>query len=325
MSKSLGNGINPDDIVKKYGAEILRLWVASSDYHADIRISPEILKQLSEGYRKIRNTARFILGCIGDFDPDKDMVPDEKLESIDKWAIMKLNGLIKDVTDGYESYEYHNVYHAVHNFCIVDMSNFYLDVIKDRLYVEKTDSATRRAAQTVIYRILEALTLLISPILAFTSDEIWRSMKHTSKVNPDRAVYNDMPVVSEISCDEGFMETWDKIHALRDNVQKALEEARNAKVIGASLEAKVTLFAKGDTFEFLSGVKDKLADVFIVSAVELKNEGEGAFKGSFEGVSVTVEKAGGHKCERCWKYTEDIGSDPNHPDICARCAKVVSE
>ena len=150
-------------------------------------------------------------------------------------------------------------------------------------------------------------------------------MKHTSKVNPDRAVYNDMPVVSEISCDEGFMETWDKIHALRDNVQKALEEARNAKVIGASLEAKVTLFAKGDTFEFLSGVKDKLADVFIVSAVELKNEGEGAFKGSFEGVSVTVEKAGGHKCERCWKYTEDIGSDPNHPDICARCAKVVSE
>ena len=325
MSKSLGNGINPDDIVKKYGAEILRLWVASSDYHADIRISPEILKQLSEGYRKIRNTARFILGCIGDFDPDKDMVPDDGLESIDKWAILKLDSLIKEVIEGYENYEYHNVYHAIHNFCIVDMSNFYLDVLKDRLYVEGTNSVTRRAAQTTIYRILEALTLLISPILAFTSDEIWRSMKHTSSVNADRAVYNDMPKVSGLAVEDGFVETWDKIHALRDNVQKALEEARNAKVIGASLEAKVTLFAKGETLDFLKANFNKLADVFIVSAVELKSEGEGSFKGSLEGVTVNVEKAGGHKCERCWKYTEDIGADPAHPDICARCAKVVSK
>ena len=253
------------------------------------------------------------------------MVPDDQLESIDKWAIMKLDDLVKEVTEGYENYEYHNVYHAIHNFCIVDMSNFYLDVLKDRLYVEKTDSVTRRAAQTTIYRILESLTLLISPILVFTSDEIWRSMKHTSKVNAERAVYNDMPKACGLSCEEGFMEMWDRIHALRDNVQKALEEARNAKVIGASLEAKVTLFATGNTYDFLRSVKDSLTNVFIVSEVKLSNEGEGSFKGSFEGVSVSVEKADGHKCERCWKYTDDIGSDPAHPDICARCAKVVSE
>lgn len=323
MSKSLGNGINPDDIVKQYGAEILRLWVASSDYHADIRISPEILRQLSEGYRKIRNTARFILGCIGDFDPDRDMVSDENLESIDRWAMMRLDRLIAEVTEGYENYEYHNVYHAVHNFCVVDMSNFYLDVLKDRLYVEKGDSVTRRAAQTVIYRVLEALTLLIAPILAFTSDEIWRYMRHTSDKNAQRAVFNDMPKPYGLKCDAAFMATWEKIHALRDDVQKALEEARTAKVIGASLEARVTLFATDNLFDFIHSVIDDLPDVFIVSEVALEKGDNGSFKGNVEGLTISVSKAAGEKCERCWKYTADVGADPEHPGICARCASVI--
>ncbi len=318
MSKSVGNTIIPDEVVEQYGADILRLWVASSDYHADIRISPEILKQLSEVYRKIRNTARFILGNLSDFNPDADSVSDESFQEIDRWALMRLDQLVAKCREAYDNFEYHLIYHAVHNFCVIDMSNFYLDVIKDRLYVEAADSASRRAAQTVIYRVLDTLTRLFAPILAFTADEIWKYMPHGADREAANVLFNEMPTAKGLA-DEAFMARWDKIHAVRDEVKKALEEARNQKVIGASLEAAVILTAAGETCAFLKGVQDMLPAVFIVSAVRVE---EGKAENE-SGLAVKVEPAAGKKCLRCWMYTEDVGSDPDHPDLCARCAAIL--
>lgn len=322
MSKSLGNGMLPSEVIQQYGADILRLWVASADYHADIRISKEILKQLSEIYRKIRNTARFILGNLNDFNPDIDMVAEDKLTSIDRWALMRLNDLITSVRESYEKYEYHTIFHAVHNFCVVDMSNFYLDVIKDRLYVEKAESETRRAAQTVIYKVLDAMTLLISPILAFTATEIWNHMPHSADRNPEAPIFNDMPSPSGIQPDEVFMAYWEKLHAVREDAKKALELARTAKVIGASLEAKVTLYADGELYDFLQSAKQELADVLIVSQAEVA-KGEGEFKGELEGLSITVSHAEGKKCERCWIFSDSVGKDETHPSLCGRCAGII--
>lgn len=321
MHKSLGNTISPDDIVKKYGADILRLWVASSDYHADIRISDEILKQLSEGYRKIRNTARFILGNLGDFNPNTDMVDVSELYEIDKYALMLLNRLIKTVDDGFADFEYHVIYHAIHNFCILDMSNFYLDILKDRLYVEKADSKSRRAAQTTIYMILRALTLMISPILAFTSDEIWGYMPHTDGDDVENVVFNELPTKPVIADDEALIAKWSRIEELRADVQKALEIARTNKVIGASLEAKVTVFANGDDYKLLCDNSDELKSVFIVSETEVVNGEGGEYKGEL--VGVTVSHAHGEKCERCWSYSDSVGGDKDHPTLCSRCAGIL--
>ena len=322
MHKSLGNGIAPEEVIDKYGADILRLWVASSDYHADVRISPDILKQLSEVYRKIRNTARFILGNIDDFDPNTDMLEQSELEEIDLWALSALNKLIASVRASYDKYEYHTIFHAVHNFCVLDMSNFYLDVLKDRLYVEKADSKTRRAAQTTIYKILDALCLLITPILAFTADEIWKAMPHDASRNAGSPLLNDIPQPQ--AAEAAFSAKWDRIHAIRNDVNKALEEARNAKVIGKSLEAKVVLFATGELLEFLKENQAQLPRAFIVSQVEIE-EGTGAFKGETEGLSVTVMKAEGEKCARCWSYSTSVGTHAHHPEICDRCAKILGE
>ena len=321
MHKSAGNAVSPDEIVNKYGADILRLWVASSDYHADIRISDEILKQLSEGYRKIRNTARFILGNLGDFDPNTDMVDVSELFEIDKYALMLLNRLITTVNDGYDNFEYHVIYHAIHNFCILDMSNFYLDILKDRLYVEKADSKSRRAAQTTIYMILRALTLMISPILAFTGDEIWGYMPHIDGDDVENVVFNELPTKPIIADDEALIAKWSRIEQLRADVQKALEIARTDKVIGASLEAKVTVFANGDDYELLSTNIDELNSVFIVSETEVVNSDGGEFKGEF--VGVTVSHAHGEKCERCWSYSDTVGADSEHPTLCSRCAGIL--
>ena len=324
MSKSLGNGIDPSEIVEKYGADILRLWVASSDYHADIRISREILKQLSDAYRKIRNTARFILGNLFDFDPDADMVPLDKMEPIDRWALHRFNKLIEQAKKGYETYEFHEAYHAIHNFCVVDMSNFYLDVLKDRLYVEKADSATRRAAQTAMFLILDGMTRLISPILAFTSDEIWRSMKHRKSENTERVLYNDMPEPIDVNADEAFAARWDKIRQIRDDVKKALEISRKEKTIGASLDAKVVLYCDKDLYPFVKSMETKLPAVLIVSQVEAVEGGEGDFKGEeLPGLSITVSHAEGEKCARCWSYSHTVGGDPAHPDVCTRCAAIL--
>ena len=324
MSKSLGNGIAPQEIMNKFGADILRLWVASADYHADIRISDEIIKQISDNYRKIRNTARYCLGNLYDFNPDTDIVPNEELEELDKYALMKLDEVMKTARAGYDNYEYHTTAHALHNFCVVDMSNFYFDVLKDRLYTKAPASKSRRAAQTVLYKVLDALTLVLTPILAFTCDEIWREMKHDSSRNPESPLFNEIPSGEYIGADEAFIAKWDKIHEIRTDVQKALELARNEKVIGKPLEAKVTLFADGELKEFLEGVKEALPEIFITSAVEIAS-GEGEVKGDVEGLSVSIARAEGEKCERCWKFSTTVGSCAEHPTLCAECAATMKE
>lgn len=316
MSKSLGNGIEPQEIIDQYGADILRLWVASSDYHADIRISKDILKQLSESYRKIRNTARYILGNLYDFDPDTDKVNTNDLYPIDKWALVKLNELIEKVKTAYDKYEFHQVYHSIHNFCVVDMSNFYLDVLKDRLYTEKADSLSRRAAQTAIYTIVDAMTRMISPILAYTSDEIWGYMPHSKDDNTENVVFTNMPEQANITVEDGFMDKWDRIHELRDNVKKTLESFIKDKTIKSSLEAVVNLSASGKTFEFLSGVKDELAAAFIVSSVNIA-------QGDTDEIKIEIEKANGGKCERCWSISETVGENSEHPTLCSRCCEIL--
>lgn len=326
MSKSLGNGINPKEIVNEYGADILRLWVASSDYHTDIRISKEILKQLSESYRKIRNTARFILGNLSDFDPNKNMVEIENFDEIDKLAIIKLNSLIEKVNNAYNNLDFHIVYHSIHNFCIVEMSNFYLDILKNRLYVEKKDSLIRRSAQSAMYIILSSLSRLVAPILAFTSQEIWEFMVHDSEKNKEHILYNDMPEKIDIIGSEDIEEKWNKILMIYDDVKKVLENCRKDKVIGASLDAKLTLFIEDKAnYNFFNGIKEQLKEAFIVSSFSVINEKKDEFKvlDSKLDIAISVEKANGQKCERCWSYKENIGEDNKYPTICKECADIL--
>lgn len=324
MSKSLGNGIDPQEIVGKYGADILRLWVASADYHADIRISPEILKQISDNYRKLRNTARYCLSNLYDFNPDSDMVSNDELEELDKYALMKLDEVLEIARNAFEVYDYHTAAHSLHNFCVVEMSNFYFDVLKDRLYTSAPESKTRRAAQTVLYKVLDALTLILTPILAFTADEIWLAMPHDKSRNGESPLFNEIPQPNFIEADSEFIAKWDRIHSVRYDVQKALELARNEKIIGKPLEAKVSLYADGELYDFLKSVEAQLPEIFITSSVTVEN-GEGEVKGDVEGLSVTVSKADGEKCERCWKFSDTVGQDKNHPTLCAHCAKVMKE
>ena len=327
MSKSIGNGIDPADVIKEYGADILRLWVASSDYTADIRISKELLKQLSEVYRKIRNTARYILGNINDFKPDTDSVDYNELCELDKWALYKMTSLIKKVNEAYRTYEFHTMFHAIHNFCVVDMSNFYLDIIKDRLYTSKADSKERRAAQTVMYEILQSLVRMLTPVLAFTTEEIWQFMPHKASDDTESVQLNSWPEVNEKYIDNKLSEKWDKILALRSDVSKTLEGARANKTIGHSLNAKVTIFADGEDYEFVKSIEDDLVTIFIISDVSIKKLAEApaeAQKGEeMPNVKIAVEQAPGDKCERCWMYSEYVGKDENHPTLCKRCADVV--
>ncbi|WP_405343636.1 isoleucine--tRNA ligase [Ruminococcus sp.] len=315
MSKSLGNGISPQEVTQQYGADVLRLWVASSDYQSDISISRDILKQMSEAYRKIRNTARYILGNLNDFDPEKDMVAANDLLPIDKWAVVKLNELITKCLNAYDQFEFHQVYHSIHKFCVVDMSNFYLDVLKDRLYTEKADSKQRRAAQTAMYLILDSLTRMLTPILAYTADEIWRYLPHRAADDAENVLYNSMPQTVAIDVDDDFIAAWDRIHELRDTVKKSLEVVIKEKVVKSSLETCVTLKASGEEYDFIEKVLPELKSVFIVSEVKLeKADGE---------LAVEVTKAEGEKCERCWAYSTTVGSDAEHPTLCARCAAIL--
>ena len=316
MHKSLGNGMSPDEVTEKFGADILRTWVASSDYHADIRISQDILKQLSDAYRKIRNTARFILSNLGDFNPDTDSVSVEKLDGIDKWAMARMDEIIEKCKAAYDKFDFHIVYSTMRDFCTIDLSNFYLDILKDRLYVEKADSESRRAAQTVIYNILRTMTLYLAPVISFTAEEIWGYMPRSEKDDAESVFFNRMPEKSGVSADEEFMEKWEKIDELRDIVNKALEEARGQKLIGKSLEAKVTLNCGRDWYEFAKSVENDLVSAFIVSAVDVE-------KSEFDGVNVKVEVAPGEKCERCWTHSDTVGKCAEHPTLCARCAEIV--
>ena len=316
MHKSLGNGMSPDEVTDKYGADILRIWVASSDYHADIRISQDILKQLSDAYRKIRNTARFILSNLGDFNPDTDSVSVEKLDGIDKWAMARMDEIIEKCKAAYDKFDFHIVYSTMRDFCTIDLSNFYLDILKDRLYVEKADSESRRAAQTIIYNILRTMTLYLAPVISFTAEEIWGYMPRSEKDDAESVFFNKLPEKSGVSADEEFMEKWEKIDELRDIVNKALEEARGQKLIGKSLEAKVTLNCGRDWYEFAKSVENDLVSAFIVSAVDVE-------KSEFDGVDVKVEVAPGEKCERCWTHSDTVGKCAEHPTLCARCAEIV--
>ncbi|MGN0641662.1 MAG: isoleucine--tRNA ligase [Huintestinicola sp.] len=333
MHKSLGNGVDPKDITSQNGADILRLWVASSDYHSDIRISKEIIKQLSDMYKKIRNTARYILGNLGNgegFDPDKDMIAVNDLCEIDKWALLRLDSLIDKVNAAYEAFDFHIVVHSIHNFCVTDMSNFYLDIIKDRLYCTPEASVERRSAQTAMYIILSAVSRLIAPVLSFTAEEIWKYIPHCSSDDAESIFLNSMPEKTGVTVDEAFTDKWDTIYNVRASVTKALELKRAEKFIGASLEAKVILHAEDKAlFDKLSSYGDILPAVFIVSAVETVNNGDGEFKcedTAFGGkLSFTVEKASGGKCERCWCYSDYVGTNAEHPTLCERCATQISK
>lgn len=327
MSKSLGNGISPQEILDQYGADILRLWVSSADYRQDMRISKEMFKHLAQNYLKIRNTARYILGNLEGFDPKTDMVAYNDLCELDRWALMKLNDLVAKVIKGYDDYEFHVVLHAIHNFCVVDMSNFYLDVIKDRLYCEEKNGVLRRSAQTAMYEILDALVRMIAPILCFTADEIWQAMPHRDGDDAANIVLNAMPKVNPAwAFAEEASSKWDKLIALRDDVNKALEEARKNKVIGKPLEAWVTVYADDETAALLETVPaDELAALCIVSKLRVIRENGEGMQGENLPVQIAIERASGDKCERCWMYVDSIGQDSKHPTLCARCAAVVGE
>ena len=320
MHKSAGNGVEPSEIIKDYGADIIRLWVASSDYTVDVRAGKNIFKQLSEAYRKIRNTARFILGNLDGFDPNKDMVADDQLYEIDRWALAAMDSLLRTTHEGYEAYNFSKVYHAVYNFCVVDMSNFYLDVIKDRLYC--TGGVGRRAAQTAMYRILVDLDKIIAPILCFTSQEIWEHLPKAEGME-HYVVFEDMPQAGKYAADEAFAGKWSQIMAIRDEVKKVLEQMRADKQIGASLEAGIRLYCTGAVYDLLNAIPmDELADLMIVSRAELVNQAGGAAS-AVEGLGIEAYRAEGAKCERCWKYTADVGRNAKYPTLCARCAAEV--
>ncbi len=316
MSKSLGNGIDPKDVTNESGADVLRLWVLSSDYKSDVSGSKNIIKQVTEVYRKIRNTARYILGNIHDFDVNNP-VPYEDLQEIDKWALTKLNKLIKDCCDAYDVYDFHNAYHAINQFCVVDMSAFYLDIIKDRLYTSKTDSIERRAAQTTMYEILSSLVRILAPMTCFTAEEIWKYMPHKDGENSESVMLSYYPVVNPKYDNKELEEKWGKLIKIKDEVAKKLELARANKEIGLSLAAKVTLYAEGKEYEFIKGKEELLKEIFIVSAIEIKEGKKEEDKDSIVGVEVTT--APGEKCERCWMYSETVGEDASHPHICHRC------
>ena len=315
MSKSFGNVVAPEKVIKRYGAEILRLWVAAQDYRDDIRISDEILARLVEAYRRIRNTFRFLLGNLADFDPAADRVPYAELEEIDRYLLHELSRLQQRVLKAYDDYEFHTIYHAVHNFCAVTLSSFYLEVGKDRLYTLHAAHPVRRSAQTMLYTVLDCLVRLVAPILAFTSEEVWGYMpgraQEQSSVHLEE--FAELPAVYD---DPELAAIWEELLGLRRQVLKELEDARQAKLIGNSLEARVELRARGRAQELLESYREQLADIFIVSQVELLPlAGEGETE-----LEVTVGKAGGEKCARCWCYRENLTPvEDRFPGVCARC------
>ena len=328
MHKSLGNGVYPEEIIPKYGADLLRLWAASADYHQDMRCSDKQFKQLSDMYLKIRNTARYILGNLNGFDPVANRVAFEDMLPLDRWAMVQLNDLVRRCHDAYEAYDFYVVSHSVHKFCIMEMSNFYLDIIKDRLYCDGIDSLSRRSAQTAIYEILSVITRLLAPILAFTTYEIWDMMNHGEGVNPEHVMLNDMPAYDAarvFTAEEA--EYWDKVMKLRGDVNKALELARAEKRVGKPLDAKITLYvseAAKAAFEQIKG--ENFEQICIVSEVIIaEGEGEGYKGEQFEGITVKVETSEAPKCPRCWMHSETVGSSEEHPALCARCAAALAE
>lgn len=326
MSKSLGNVIDPLKVIEMSGADILRLWVVSSDYSTDIAISNEIIKRVSEAYRRIRNTARFLLGNTFDFNPEKEAVDYKDLLDIDKWALMRLQMLIKDVTLAYEQSKFHQVYHKIYNFAVVDMSAFYLDVLKDRLYTMAKDSKERKSAQTVLYEILTTIITLLAPVISFTAEEIWQSLNHKPT---ESVILADWPEYNEELIDKELDERFSILSDVRDEVLKALEEARVKKIIGNALEAYVTLKADGKIKELLEKNKKFLPDLFIVSEVNiegnLRNSKIKQESDKFKNLVIGVSKTKSLKCERCWRYLPEVGTVKELPGVCKRCAEVIEK
>ncbi len=315
MSKSQGNVISPHDVMKQYGADILRLWVASADTSDDIRISTDGLARLAEGYRKIRNTFKYLLGNLSGFDPEKHRMDFDKMLEVDRWALSKLEALKEEVTHAYENYQLHRVYHAVYNFCVRELSSFYLDSLKDRLYTDSRASVSGRSSRTALYEILMDLTRIMAPVLSFTSEEVWRCLGRTTSVHLE-----DWPKAVTKRRDAGLEQKWERFLTYRDRVLKSLEESREKKEIGNSLEAEVELSAsRGEELDFLSTFKDDLPGLLLVSGVVLKE----ATSSSDSGLLVSVRRAPGIKCERCWNYRSTVGKDKSHPALCHRCADVV--
>ncbi|MED3660331.1 isoleucine--tRNA ligase [Ureibacillus sp. FSL K6-8385] len=322
MSKSLGNVIAPEQVMKQYGADILRLWVASVDYTGDVRISMDLLKQISEVYRKIRNTLRYLHGNLFDFDPKKDRVPYDELREVDQYMYMRLQEVLKQVRAAYDRYDFSAVYHAINNFVSVELSAFYLDVAKDVVYIEAPNDPARRAMQTVMYDCLLTLLKILTPILPHTTDELW---SYLNEEEPSVQL-TDFPEVDERSNFKELKEKWGKVMAIRDEVLKALEEARNEKVIGKPLDAKVVVYA--DDEEVLSLLNDDKVDfkqISLVSQFEVHGSRKDAPENAIalEKTSIVVAKADGEKCERCWSYSETVGQNEKHPTLCARCADIV--
>ena len=315
MSKSLGNGIDPMDLVKEFGVDILRLWALSADYTSDVSISKGIIKQVAEVYRKIRNTARYILGNISDFDVNNLVKYDDLLE-IDKWALLKLNQLIKACTKSYDDYDFNKAYQAINTFCVVDMSNFYLDIIKDRLYTAKKESKERRSAQTAMYEILSALVRIITPMTCYTAEEIWKYMPHRDGENPESVMLESWPKPKDEYDNSELEEKWNKIIKIKEEVAKELEIKRAEKTIGHSLNAKVIIYSSEKEYEFLKENEEILLTVFIVSALDIENSKDNEIK-------IRIETAPGKKCERCWMYSETVGDDKDNPGICHKCSEAL--
>ena len=328
MSKSVGNVVAPQDVINKYGADVMRLWISSVDYQGDVRLSDKIVKSMSDVYRKIRNTFRYLLGNLSDFDPKTDSVAYADMEELDRWALLRMEQVKETVLKAYDDYEFHVMYHAVHNFCTVDLSAIYLDILKDHLYPEKADSKLRRSAQTAMYEILTTLVRLVAPVLCFTSEEVWQALPN--KEEREWSVHmSDMPKVNEAYLDKALDEKWKKRLAVRSVAMKALEEARQAKVIGHPLDAEVTVYADGEAYDIVKAMEKELADFLLVSQTHIVSGTAAAPENAASNEEGTVKASVAvctlAKCERCWKRSADVDADPKHPGVCARCAHVLTE
>ena len=318
MHKSLGNAIEPDTIIKQHGADILRLWTASVEFNEDVRMSETILTRLVDAYRKLRNTFRYMLGNLTDFNPETDAVPAGELTELDQWILLRAEDLVSRCRAWYETFEFHKVYHNVYAFATLDLSAVYFDVLKDRLYTSARKSKARRSAQTALYRLLDAMVRLLAPLISFTAEEVWGHMNRAESVH--LALF---PEPSELSAGiDGAARkraaNWERLMQVRDGVLKSLETARAEKLIGAPLEARVRLSANGDLYPLLEQYAGQLPGLFIVSQVDLD-------RAAGEELGVKVERAAGTKCERCWKYTADVGSDARFPTVCAGCSGAIVE
>ncbi|MBR5617168.1 MAG: isoleucine--tRNA ligase, partial [Oscillospiraceae bacterium] len=323
MHKSLGNGVDPADLIKDFGADIVRLWAASSDYHADVRCSKEIFKQIAQNYLKFRNTARYCLGNLNEFDPN-NLVPAAEMEELDKWALTKLDELVKLVRKSFNGYEFHVITHAMNDFCVVELSSFYLDILKDRLYCEEKNGLRRRSAQTALFLILDAMAKLFAPILAFTCDEIWQAMPHRAEDDARNVLLNQMPEgFDAYKLDDAAMEKWNVIMKLRSDVNGILEKARADKRIGKALEAHVTLSTENAALKAACDGLN-LAEICIVSAATWAAPEEGAEVGTgvnFTDLTIGVSEAKGEKCPRCWMHS----TAANEEGLCPRCAAVIAK